>query len=70
MNAAPPDPRRAAQNGAPTMAEAKQTIDFEKVAAKDIIADRQTGWAQFTRATTWAVAIIAVLLVALKFLFG
>ncbi len=52
------------------MAEAKQTIDFEEVKAKDIIADRQTGWAQFTRATSWAVVIIALLLVALKFLFG
>ncbi|WP_140881321.1 preprotein translocase subunit SecE [Muricoccus nepalensis] len=70
MNAAPPDPRRAAQNGAPTMAEAKQTIDFEEVKSKDIIADRQTGWAQFTRAASWAVVIIVLLLVALKFLFG
>ena len=70
MNAAPPDPRRADQHGAPTMAEAKQTIDFEEVKAKDIIADRQTGWAQFTRATSWVIGIIAVLLIALKFLFG
>ncbi|TPG60391.1 preprotein translocase subunit SecE [Roseomonas nepalensis] len=52
------------------MAEAKQTIDFEEVKSKDIIADRQTGWAQFTRAASWAVVIIVLLLVALKFLFG
>ncbi|WP_084697940.1 hypothetical protein [Muricoccus aerilatus] len=70
MNAALPDPRRAAQHGAPTMAEAKQTIDFEEVRAKDIIADRQTGWAQFTRATSWAIGIIVVLLVLLKLFFG
>ena len=70
MNAAFPDLREVDKHGAPTMAEAKQTIDFEKVAAKDIIADRQTGWAQFTRATTWAVVLVVLLLVALKFLFG
>lgn len=52
------------------MAEAKQTIDFEEVKAKDIIADRQTGWAQFTRATSWAVVLVVLLLIALKFLFG
>lgn len=52
------------------MAEAKQTIDFEEVRAKDIIADRQTGWAQFTRAMSWAIGIIVVLLVLLKLVFG
>ncbi|MFC0385448.1 preprotein translocase subunit SecE [Muricoccus vinaceus] len=52
------------------MAEAKQNIDFEPVQTKDIIADRQTGWAAFTRATSWAIGLIVLLLIALKFLFG
>ena len=52
------------------MAEAKQTIDFEKVTAKDIIADRQTGWATFTRATGYAIGAVVLLLIALKVVFG
>lgn len=37
---------------------------------EEILADRQRGWAFFTQATTWAVVIIVVLLIALKVLFG
>lgn len=52
------------------MADAPQHIDFVEVKSKDIIAERQTGWAMFTRATVWGIVAIVVLLVALKLFFG
>jgi hypothetical protein len=52
------------------MAEAQQHIDFVEVKSKDIIADRQTGWTSFTRASTWVIGAIIVLLIALKVFFG
>ncbi|WP_426956465.1 preprotein translocase subunit SecE [Muricoccus radiodurans] len=52
------------------MAEAEQHIDYVAVDAKDILAERQNGWAMFTRSATWGIVLIALLLIALKVLFG
>ncbi|HEY8613404.1 MAG TPA: preprotein translocase subunit SecE [Roseomonas sp.] len=52
------------------MAEAQQHIDYVEVKAKDILAERQTGWAMFTRATAWVIAATVLLLIALKVFFG
>ena len=52
------------------MAEVQQNVDYVEVKAKDILADRQTGWAMFTRATAWTIGGVVVLLVVLKLLFG
>ncbi|WP_458095382.1 preprotein translocase subunit SecE [Roseomonas sp. WA12] len=52
------------------MAEAQQHIDLVEVKAKDILPERQTGWAMFTRATSWVIGAVILLLVALKVFFG
>ena len=52
------------------MADQTDQYELATVTAQDILPERQQGWAMFTRATAWAVAIIAVLLIALKILFG
>ena len=52
------------------MAEVQSDVDYVEVKSKDILADRQTGWAMFTRATTWTIGGVVLLLVALKVLFG
>jgi hypothetical protein len=52
------------------VAEHRDEYDMATVTSQDILPERQQGWSAFTRATTWGVAIIAVLLVALKVLFG
>ena len=49
------------------MAE-QSSYDFSAVEAKDILADRQQGWAGFTKFVTYGVvAVVAIL--ALLFLF-
>jgi hypothetical protein len=52
------------------MAEAQQHIDLVEVKSKDILPERQTGWAMFTRATSWVIGAVILLLVALKVFFG
>jgi len=52
------------------MAEAQQHIDYVEVKSQDILAERQHGWAMFTRATTWAIIVTVLILVALKVLWG
>ncbi len=52
------------------MAERPDEFDLATVTSEDILPDRASGWDMFTRATTWAIAIIVVLLIALKLLFG
>ena len=52
------------------MAEAQQHIDLVEVKAKDILPERQTGWAMFTRASAWVIGAVIVLLALLKLFFG
>jgi hypothetical protein len=52
------------------MAEAQQHIDYVEVKAKDILAERQTGWVMFTRAATWTITAVVLLLICLKVFFG
>jgi len=52
------------------MAEADQHVDYIEVKSKDIIAERQTGWAMFTKATAWGIGAIILLLIAIKAFFG
>ncbi|SHJ81437.1 aa3 type cytochrome c oxidase subunit IV [Roseomonas rosea] len=52
------------------MAEAQQHIDYVEVKSKDILAERQTGWAMFTKATMWGIIAVVLLLVFLKVFFG
>jgi len=52
------------------MAEAQQHVDYVEVKSKDILAERQTGWAMFTRATAWGIGAIVLLLILIKFAFG
>ena len=52
------------------MAEAQQHIDLVEVKSQDILPDRQTGWAMFTRASTWVIGAVIVLLALLKIFFG
>ncbi|WP_424134642.1 preprotein translocase subunit SecE [Roseomonas chloroacetimidivorans] len=52
------------------MAEAQQHVDYVEVKAQDILAERQTGWAMFTRATLWTIIAVVLLLIFLKVFFG
>ena len=52
------------------MADHRDEFELATVTSKDILPERQAGWDMFTRAATWSVGIIAVLLIALKVLFG
>ncbi|MFT8245115.1 aa3-type cytochrome c oxidase subunit IV [Roseomonas sp. BN140053] len=52
------------------MAQSEQHIDMVPVDAKDILADRQSGWNSFMKAATWGIGIVVVLLVLLYLLAG
>ncbi|WP_376096837.1 preprotein translocase subunit SecE [Roseomonas sp. CCTCC AB2023176] len=52
------------------MADHSDQYELATVTSQDILPERQAGWNTFTRTATWAIAIIAVLLIALKVLFG
>ncbi|MBP0491279.1 aa3-type cytochrome c oxidase subunit IV [Roseomonas indoligenes] len=52
------------------MAEAQQHVDYVPVDAKDILPERQAGWAMFTRATAWGIVAIIAVLVFLKLITG
>jgi hypothetical protein len=52
------------------MAEAEQHIDFVTVRAKDIVEDRQKGWAMFTRGTAWGIIAVILVLIMLEVFFG
>jgi hypothetical protein len=52
------------------MAETQQHVDLVEVKPQDILAERQTGWAMFTKATAWGIAVVVVLLVLIKIFFG
>lgn len=52
------------------MADHRDEFELATVTSQDILPERQAGWAMFTRATAWSIAIIAALLIALKVLFG
>ena len=52
------------------MAEAQQHIDYVEVKAKDILPERQTGWAMFTRATAYVIGAVILVLILLKVFFG
>lgn len=52
------------------MAEATHDIDFVEVKAEDILAERTHGWEAFTKATTWGVGAVIVLLAALYLFWG
>jgi hypothetical protein len=52
------------------MAEVQHDIDFVEVKAEDIISDRSQGWGAFTKATTWTIGAVAVLLLFLKTCVG
>jgi hypothetical protein len=53
-----------------SMAEVKHDIDFVEVKAEDIVGERSQGWSTFTKATTWGIVAVAVLLVFLKACVG
>ncbi len=44
--------------------------EFVEVKAADILAERQRSWEGFTKASTWTIGIIVVLLVLLYLLWG
>jgi hypothetical protein len=48
------------------MAEVKHEIDFVEVKAEDIVGDRTHGSHVFTKAATWGIVAVGVLLVVLK----
>ncbi|MDB5369438.1 MAG: Preprotein translocase, SecE subunit family protein [Roseomonas sp.] len=48
------------------MAEVQHEIDFVEVKAEDIIGARTQGWGAFTKATTWTIVAVAVLLLVLN----
>lgn len=52
------------------MAEAHQKIDFIEVKSEDILAQHTHGWDMFTKAATWTVAAVFVLLILIKFVAG
>jgi hypothetical protein len=47
------------------LAEQQSSYEFVAVTAKDILADRQRGWAGFTQFVTWGIGVTIVVLVAL-----
>jgi len=47
------------------VAEHQDTYEFSAVEAKDIIADRQRGWENFTQFITWSIALTAIILLAM-----
>jgi hypothetical protein len=71
-------PRRAAllnlagrwRNKGTSMAEVKHDIDFVEVKAEDIVGERAHGWSVFTKATTWGIVAVVVLLLFLKACVG
>jgi len=52
------------------MAEAQQHVDLVEVKPQDILAERQTGWAMFTKATAYGIVAVVLLLIFLKIVFG
>jgi hypothetical protein len=51
------------------MAE-QPTYEFVEVKASDILAERQSEWQGFTTFMTWAVGVIATLLVLIYLIWG
>jgi hypothetical protein len=47
------------------VAEQQRSSEFAAVTANDILADRQNEWQRFTRFVTWAVVIVAAVLILL-----
>jgi hypothetical protein len=52
------------------VAEQQQQVEFEPVTAQDILADRKAQWDRFMQATTWAIAIVAAVLILLALFVG
>ncbi|WP_338661347.1 preprotein translocase subunit SecE [Pararoseomonas sp. SCSIO 73927] len=52
------------------MAEAQQHVDYVPVESKDILPERQAGWAMFTRAAAWGIVAVVALLIFIKVFFG
>ncbi|UPG74284.1 preprotein translocase subunit SecE [Roseomonas gilardii subsp. gilardii] len=52
------------------MAEARQHIDMVPVRAEDILSERQAGWQAFTRAASWGIGAIVVILLLLYLFLG
>jgi hypothetical protein len=52
------------------MAEAPQKIDFVEVKSEDILAEHTRGWDMFTKAATWGIGAIVVVLILLKLVTG
>ncbi|MFC7553821.1 preprotein translocase subunit SecE [Pseudoroseomonas wenyumeiae] len=71
-------PRRAAllnlagrwRNKGTSMAEVKHDIDFVEVKAEDIVGERAHGWSAFTKATTWGIVAVTLLLLMLYGCWG
>ena len=58
------------QGSGRSMAEARQHIDMVPVRAEDILSERQAGWQAFTRAASWGIGVIVVILLLLYAFLG
>jgi len=47
------------------VAEHQDSYEFAAVEAKDIIAERQRGWENFTQFITWSIVLTAIILLAM-----
>ena len=52
------------------MTEQQTQYELVTVQSEDILANRQQEWAGFTKAITYAVAVVVFVLVAIKVLWG
>jgi hypothetical protein len=52
------------------MTEVKHDIDFVEVKAEDIVGDRAQGWSMFTKATTWGIGAVVLVLLFLHSCVG